>query len=479
MMQTNRRKASLLLLLLFIIFSCHSSSQDEYDKNFDLPLLKKSRELLFMGDYNAFLDLQRYYFDKADRDGYKEGKAICYIQLFKLNLVLSDFDRATFFLKKADNILRNTKNKAHQVLLYEAYIANNNSLGMVDNAMYYCDKALSILENMRESELRTFLLAGDYSRKGSLLNNKGQQDSVVIYFHKAMTVRKDLAIEGVIADYYLQINKMDSAYYYLRQTENMLASVKDKESSIDAIIFYINKGKYFDKKEQYKEAEEAYLKALQANGIKKKVFGVFNLYNILSVFYNKIGDDTKSQYYASLFLKEKVEIDNNKQVNINPAVGQFIEEIKRRDVITNRKMWVYIVVLGIFCLGSGIYTYKQISALRRKKKLLRNGVNKLNEQIGDQKYDEMIALAKKNDSAFLVKFQEIYPDYINRLKDRNPDLENSELIFAALIKLNFTSKEIASFTFIEHASVQQRKRRLRKRLNIPSEVDLYRYFNEI
>ncbi|HCD9236149.1 TPA: hypothetical protein NEG48_003172 [Elizabethkingia anophelis] len=142
-------------------------------------------------------------------------------------------------------------------------------------------------------------------------------------------------------------------------------------------------------------------------------------------------------------------------------------------------MWILISLLGILCIVIAIYSYKQLSSLKQKKKQLTKEAQLLKERIGDQKYDEMIALAKKNNSAFLEKFQEVYPDFVNKLKAINPEMESSELAFAALIKLNFTSKEIASFIFIEHSSVQQRKRRLRKKLNLSSEVDLYKYFNEL
>jgi hypothetical protein len=62
----------------------------------------------------------------------------------------------------------------------------------------------------------------------------------------------------------------------------------------------------------------------------------------------------------------------------------------------------------------------------------------------------------------LTRFQEIYPEFCPRLLEINPRLGASELTFCAMIKLNFTSKEIAEYTFIQHKSVQQKKHRLRK-----------------
>ncbi|WJJ99630.1 helix-turn-helix transcriptional regulator [Elizabethkingia anophelis] len=48
-----------------------------------------------------------------------------------------------------------------------------------------------------------------------------------------------------------------------------------------------------------------------------------------------------------------------------------------------------------------------------------------------------------------------------------------------MIKLNFSSKEIANNTFIQHKSVQQKKHRLRKKLNVPTDQDLYVFFQDL
>jgi DNA-binding CsgD family transcriptional regulator len=48
-----------------------------------------------------------------------------------------------------------------------------------------------------------------------------------------------------------------------------------------------------------------------------------------------------------------------------------------------------------------------------------------------------------------------------------------------MLKLRFSSKEIANYTFVQHKSVQQKKYRIRKRLNIPAETDIYDFFENV
>ena len=107
-----------------------------------------------------------------------------------------------------------------------------------------------------------------------------------------------------------------------------------------------------------------------------------------------------------------------------------------------------------------------------------NEVSELKQKLNDA-FEEVFELARKNDSAFLPRFREVYPEFIKNLFRQHPDIITSELQLCAMIFLNFSSKEIAEYMFITHRSVQTRKSRLRKKLGIPGEVDLYRYFKSI
>ncbi|MBK1896566.1 helix-turn-helix transcriptional regulator [Chryseobacterium paridis] len=93
--------------------------------------------------------------------------------------------------------------------------------------------------------------------------------------------------------------------------------------------------------------------------------------------------------------------------------------------------------------------------------------------------DEIIALAKENSPRLLHKFRLVYPDFFEKIAAINPDLKNSESIFCIYLKLNLSTKEIATYTFVTPKAIQNRKNRLRKKLSIPSEVDIYKWFNNL
>lgn len=93
--------------------------------------------------------------------------------------------------------------------------------------------------------------------------------------------------------------------------------------------------------------------------------------------------------------------------------------------------------------------------------------------------DEIIALAKENSPRLLNKFRLAYPDFLDKISLIQSNLKNSELIFCIYLKLNLTTKEIATYIYVTPKAIQNRKNRLRKKLNIPSNLDIYKWFNDL
>lgn len=93
--------------------------------------------------------------------------------------------------------------------------------------------------------------------------------------------------------------------------------------------------------------------------------------------------------------------------------------------------------------------------------------------------DEILALAKENSPRLLSKFRLANPEFFDKISAIQPNLKNSELIFCIYLRLNLTTKEIATYTYVTPKAIQNRKNRLRKKLNIPSEVDIYKWFNDL
>jgi DNA-binding CsgD family transcriptional regulator len=74
---------------------------------------------------------------------------------------------------------------------------------------------------------------------------------------------------------------------------------------------------------------------------------------------------------------------------------------------------------------------------------------------------------------FETHFDQAHQDFINRLKTEYPFLTQSDLKLCAYLRLNISSKEIAHLLNISLRGVEVRRYRLRKRLNLNTEDNLY------
>ena len=73
---------------------------------------------------------------------------------------------------------------------------------------------------------------------------------------------------------------------------------------------------------------------------------------------------------------------------------------------------------------------------------------------------------------FLIKFEQHHTDFFKRLKQEYEELTPNDLNVCACLKLNLSSKDIASLLCISLRGVENSRYRLRKKLNLPPEQNL-------
>ncbi len=80
---------------------------------------------------------------------------------------------------------------------------------------------------------------------------------------------------------------------------------------------------------------------------------------------------------------------------------------------------------------------------------------------------------------FKLRFEKVDAEFIERLKSRFPDLTKSQIRLASLIRLGFTSKQIADFLNNSPGSVDVARSKLRKKLEIKREDDLTEFLSSV
>lgn len=124
-------------------------------------------------------------------------------------------------------------------------------------------------------------------------------------------------------------------------------------------------------------------------------------------------------------------------------------------------------------------------AIMRKNELLntiKDELTQLKEELGDRfpkkYYNRIIQLIDRNLQdeleweAFEQLFDQAHGNFFKRLKEEYPDLTPGDLRLCAYLRMNLSSKEIAPLLNISVRGVEERRYRLRKRLNLNSDTNL-------
>lgn len=80
---------------------------------------------------------------------------------------------------------------------------------------------------------------------------------------------------------------------------------------------------------------------------------------------------------------------------------------------------------------------------------------------------------------FSVHFDKVHGDFLVKLKEKYPDLKPHELKLCAYLRMNLSSKEIARLMSISVRGVEISRYRLRKKLGILTEVNLFQFLFDL
>ncbi len=107
------------------------------------------------------------------------------------------------------------------------------------------------------------------------------------------------------------------------------------------------------------------------------------------------------------------------------------------------------------------------------RKLTNEQLRKINKIIDDARSDE------RDWNVFEESFNEAHENFFKKLKGDYPELVPNDLKLCAYLRMNMSSKEIASLLNITTRGVEIRRYRLRKKLNLPHTKNLTEFLMEV
>jgi DNA-binding CsgD family transcriptional regulator len=80
---------------------------------------------------------------------------------------------------------------------------------------------------------------------------------------------------------------------------------------------------------------------------------------------------------------------------------------------------------------------------------------------------------------FEFYFDQVHGNFLERLREKYPDLTNSQLKLCAYLKMNLSSKEIATLMNISVAGIEKSRYRLRQKFNLEHDLMLTDFIQKI
>jgi len=310
--------------------------------------------------------------------------------------------------------------------------------------------------------------------------------------------------------YWHQLKKYDIAIIYFEESDRIAKLIGNviflKESNYALWGCYEKLGKYQNALEAFKEYD---------------------------VFKDSIYDEEKQEQIRNIEGKLNMQMKENQIVHQTQIISQQKKILKQE-----KRNKIYVIVVAILVIGLLIIIYSREQMRRQKerailvyeKKLLNTEMEKkelrkkeleteleyksrqmtthtLNMMQKNKALREMTVditnISKKADSSikqdlkrlkfmlnqslkvdkdwdeFRLYFEQVNQTFFSKLKEISPNISPAEERLAALIKLKMNIKETASVLNISPSSVKMARHRLRQKLNLPQDVDLYDFIGDV
>lgn len=484
------KKINKIILLSFVLWCSELFSQHYTERNIDTLLIKTKKVLRTKLSDDDLIRWNKRIIKEAIRIGYRDGEAMGYVNIGNRYVFGGDLKQGLEYLNRAEDLSKNSKNNFLLGRINQEYAQVYSKMDVSRLALEYNSKAMNYGLKLRKDnrDCRLFLRYV-YSTRAEFLYKVDKPDSAIIYLHKSMKIEANpLDIANIAHHYTIFELRPDSAQYYFQKAFMLLETEHFKHNRFQRASVLQNYGLFLHSKGKNSEAintmETSVVVARQANRPKLILDG----YKELAVLYKQEGNTEKKNEY----LKKAISLQDSLNANQNQAVDLSINKLNTdRENETaqlkdenNTALW-YSGISILLVLLIAVYFYLRI---RKKKKKLAES-EKIIVEIGketkdlkrklSENYEHIIQLAREKKVDFFPKFQDAYPELCKELLKINPNLSKSDLAFCALIWFGFSSKEIAQCVSMEHRSVQTKKYRIRKKLNLESETDLYLFFRSI
>ncbi|MGU3376990.1 hypothetical protein [Chryseobacterium sp. M5A1_1a] len=316
--------------------------------------------------------------------------------------------------------------------------------------------------------------------------NTAYKDSLLIFAKKSyeeslkMSLRGGVHREKSVANSAITLGRI-----YINQKDykkaEVYVNIGEKYIDINDMALlgslYYTKGYLkFDSGDK-KKALEYYEKAL-ALSIDAHYTGLtISIYESLLEYYRETNDAKNELYYLN---ESKKLNDSFSKIHRNALITHRRYDINLlQQQQSDNNIWkVLLLVSGGALIALTIFYFYRRNKAKSSVIEINTSADSSKKHIDQDKITLMLELARNNDKQFLIVFKEIYADLYKELL-KFQELTAADLEMCAYLTLNIQTKEIATYKKISIGAVDNRKYRIRKKLNLLPETDLYKWIDTI
>ncbi|TXE13155.1 hypothetical protein FUA26_05000 [Seonamhaeicola algicola] len=276
---------------------------------------------------------------------------------------------------------------------------------------------------------------------------------------KAFNSHKDFTplVHEKLTEMYLKKNDYNNAFKHLKLAKELNERFFDSRSKNNQSLLEIKDNYRIEKLKQEAHIKEQYLKQLEQE---EEIGNLQRIILLVSVVFIAVLAFIYVKHLRTKHNAEKALIKKNQELENKKT--QELLELKNKELAAS--------ALQLIEKEEFLKTLK--SKVRVKdEKIKVHEVNKVLRSISvsnNQNWEE-----------FKLRFIDVNKEFYKKMFDKFPNLSQGDQKICALIKLNFSSKDMARLLGISVESVHTSRHRIRKKMNLSRSVNLEDYINSL
>lgn len=440
--------------------------------------------------------------------------AVIYRKQNKNELALEYYEKAVGIYKKTNNKLGKAQTINNIAVVYEAE-------GMFETALKYYSSALDIF----------FEIGYKQGQITSLTNiagielNLGNFEDVPNKLSNAQKIAEDIdddgkliSIYGLWGQYYLEIKNFENAVYFTQKAIDLSLKINAldiyKDLCLQISIIYEGNGNYQKSLENFKiyhqfsdslfniekttiienlnadfqlsekqnelELKNKEVEILEKN---KKIYQFRIIFVVLVLLVVVLFTFYVISNYKKKISRQKILLEKEKEIQDSE---KRILELKILNQDQNQKnLEAEIKYKNQEIKNFAYHIIDKNEFINNLKNQLKSALKNQNDKESNSQIQTIInninskMILEKDREEFLAYIDQINDNFYYKLNQNYPDLTETEVRIASLLRMDFSSKDIAAILHITPKSVDTNRYRIRKKVNLDSDEKLNNFFKSI